>query len=488
MRALKKQPNIVFILSDDQGAWAMHCAGNEDLRTPNLDRLAESGVRFDEFYCASPVCSPARASIVTGKAPSCHGVLDWIAGGNIDTNRYPEMAGHSRFQTRDHAIEYLEGHKTYMEVLAENGYVCGLSGKWHLGNNAEKKRGFEKWFTIGAGGCSHYFNPDVCENGAFSAPKRYITDLITEKAIQYVGEFAQQEKPFYLSVHYTAPHSPWEEEQHPKRFLDWYRDCAFQATPNLPVHPNQVGTCPVGDTPEKRAENLRGYYAAISAMDEGIGKIMDELGRQGLLEDTIVIFTADNGMNMGHHGIWGKGNGTYPQNMFDTAIKVPLIVRMPDGEKGAVCRQMACQYDFYPTILEMAGCLFEAEPMQPGKSMMQLIREPRKEAPDRVVVFDEYSKTRMIRTRRWKYVSRYPDGPDELYHMEDDPEEARNLIGQEAHAALVRELKVGMEQWFDTYTREETDGRKYAVTGSGQLRRCGEENAFDANLVYFAPH
>ena len=112
MRALKKQPNIVFILSDDQGAWAMHCAGNEDLRTPNLDRLAESGVRFDEFYCASPVCSPARASIVTGKAPSCHGVLDWIAGGNIDTNRYPEMAGHSRFQTRDHAIEYLEGHKT----------------------------------------------------------------------------------------------------------------------------------------------------------------------------------------------------------------------------------------------------------------------------------------------------------------------------------------------------------------------------------------
>ena len=119
----------------------MGCAGNGDIRTPNLDRLAEDGVRFDEFYCASPVCSPARASIVTGKMPSCHGVLDWIEGGNVDTEKYPEMAGHPRFSRKDQPIEYLEGHKTYIEELAANGYVCGLSGKWHLGNNAEKKKG-----------------------------------------------------------------------------------------------------------------------------------------------------------------------------------------------------------------------------------------------------------------------------------------------------------------------------------------------------------
>lgn len=144
MTKREQRPNIVFILSDDQGAWAMGCAGNGDIRTPNLDRLAEDGVRFDEFYCASPVCSPARASIVTGKMPSCHGVLDWIEGGNVDTEKYPEMAGHPRFSRKDQPIEYLEGHKTYIEELAANGYVCGLSGKWHLGNNAEKKKGFEK--------------------------------------------------------------------------------------------------------------------------------------------------------------------------------------------------------------------------------------------------------------------------------------------------------------------------------------------------------
>ena len=99
MTKREQRPNIVFILSDDQGAWAMGCAGNGDIRTPNLDRLAEDGVRFDEFYCASPVCSPARASIVTGKMPSCHGVLDWIEGGNVDTEKYPEMAGHPRFSS-----------------------------------------------------------------------------------------------------------------------------------------------------------------------------------------------------------------------------------------------------------------------------------------------------------------------------------------------------------------------------------------------------
>ena len=485
MTKREQRPNIVFILSDDQGAWAMGCAGNGDIRTPNLDRLAEDGVRFDEFYCASPVCSPARASIVTGKMPSCHGVLDWIEGGNVDTEKYPEMAGHPRFSRKDQPIEYLEGHKTYIEELATNGYVCGLSGKWHLGNNAEKKKGFEKWYTIGAGGCSHYFDPDICEDGVFSAPKRYITDLITEKAVEYIGEFSRQEKPFYLSVHYTAPHSPWEEEQHKKEYLDWYKDCSFTATPDLPVHPDQVASAPVGDTPEKRAENLRGYYAAISAMDAGIGTILSKLEQEGLSDNTIVIFTADNGMNMGHHGIWGKGNGTYPQNMYDTAIKVPLIIRMPGGKKGAVCHQMASQYDFYPTMLELAGCSWEKEPMQPGKSIVSLIRQPEEEAPDRVVVFDEYSNTRMIRTKKWKYVDRYPDGPNQLFDMEKDPEELENLYGNSAYEGTVLELKAAMERWFDAYTKEENDGRKYKVTGSGQLDRCGSKTPFDLRLEYY---
>ncbi len=482
---MSKRPNIVFILSDDQGAWAMRCAGNQDIITPNIDRLAEDGVRFDEFYCASPVCSPARASIVTGKIPSCHGVQDWLAKGNVDGWKYPEMQAHQGFNQEDRAIDYLKEHRTYMEILAENGYVCGLSGKWHLGDNATKKKGFSKWYTIGAGGC-HYFDPDICDEGVFSTPKQYVTDLITDRAVRMIGELSGGVRPFYLSVHYTAPHSPWNPEEHKPEFLNLYKDCAFTATPDLPVHPWQINTCPVGDTSEKRAENLRGYYAAISSMDEGVGRIVRELENQGLLDDTIIIFTADNGMNLGHHGIWGKGNGTYPQNMFDSSIKVPLIIRMPGGVRGAVCSQMCSQYDFFPTILDMAGCHYELEEKQPGRSMMELLENPEAEQQERVVVFDEYSNTRMIRGKRYKWVHRYPDGPDEFYDLQNDPDEKDNLAGNPAYEAQIRDMDGELEAWFDRYMVKELDARQFPVTGRGQNDLCYKEGAFDQSMKYFS--
>lgn len=485
MTKREQRPNIVFILSDDQGAWAMGCAGNGDIRTPNLDRLAEDGVRFDEFYCASPVCSPARASIVTGKMPSCHGVLDWIEGGNVDTEKYPEMAGHPRFSRKDQPIEYLEGHKTYIEELAANGYVCGLSGKWHLGNNAEKKKGFEKWYTIGAGGCSHYFDPDICEDGVFSAPKRYITDLITEKAVEYIGEFSRQEKPFYLSVHYTAPHSPWEEEQHKKEYLDWYRDCSFTATPDLPVHPDQVASAPVGDTPEKRAENLRGYYAAISAMDAGIGTILSKLEQEGLSDNTIVIFTADNGMNMGHHGVWGKGNATFPLNLYDTSVKVPFLVRWPGHtEPGRVIRGLYSQYDFFPSLLSMAGISVQAEGRMPGRSFTPVLEGAEQEAGP-VVVYDEYGPNRMIRSKEWKFIRRYPYGEDELYHLTEDAEETVNLAEDEAYRLVREEMNDSLNHWFYRYADPAMDGTREGVTGHGQLRRPGIYS--EGKNVFFRP-
>lgn len=481
---MTKRPNIVFILTDDQGAWAMHCAGNTDVITPNLDKLAAAGIRFDEFYCASPVCSPARASIVTGKIPSCHGVQDWIACGNIDGKKYPHMHEHVGFLKQDHAIDYLKDHRTYIEILAENGYTCGLSGKWHLGDNAAKKKGFYDWYTIGAGGCS-YYDPDICSNGVFSEPKQYVTDLITDHTVQMIETFAKRDEPFYLSVHYTAPHSPWDPTQHKKEFLDLYQNCEFTATPDLPIHPWQINTCPVGDTKEKRKENLQGYYAAISSMDDGVGKIVGQLEKHGILEETIIIFSADNGMNMGHHGIWGKGNGTYPQNMYDSSIKVPLIIRVPGGEKGVICSQMCSQYDFFPTILELAGCDYELETLQPGKSMMELLKEPEKEREERIVVFDEYSKTRMIRGKRYKWIHRYPDGPNECYDLLNDPDEENNLAENPSYALLIQEMDKTMENWFERYTVKEMDARKFSNMGRGQKNICYKENSFDQSMQYF---
>lgn len=239
---------------------------------------------------------------------------------------------------------------------------------------------------------------------------------------------AQQENPFYLSIHYTAPHSPWEANEHPKKYVELYKDCDFTSTPDLPVHPWQVATCPVGDTPEKRKENLIGYYASITAMDAGIDKIIKKLEEENLAHNTMIIFTADNGMNMGHHGVWGKGNGTYPPNMYDSSIKVPLFVYDPRTEKESnICHSMVSQYDIFPTILDFAECPYKLEHLQPGKSLVPLLDSDTEDNEDRVVIYDEDSKTRMIKRNHYKYIHRYDYGPCEFYNLNKDPNENKNL-------------------------------------------------------------
>lgn len=468
----QKKPNILFILTDDQGAWAMGCAGNTDIDTPNLDRLAARGCRFENFFCASPVCSPARASLLTGRIPSSHGVQDWIRGGNLDKDKLnAQIREDPYYLCEEKPISYLDGMLTYTDVLKENGYTCALSGKWHLGDSLTPQHGFDKWFTIGRGGC-YYNKADIVENGDITFENRYITHVITDKALSYLDEFKNQENPFYLSVHYTAPHSPWEEDQHPAEYIERYRGCAFTATPDLPIHPNQTATAPYG-TGEVRKSLLRGYYAAITAMDADVGRLLDRLETLGLSEDTIVLFMSDNGMNMGHHGIWGKGNGTFPFNMYDTAVKVPFLVSWPGRyASGAVIRRMCSQYDFFQTLLDMAGIQRELPDGLPGKSFADVFSGSTDEDGS-VVVFDEYGPTRMIRTAEWKYICRTPYGPDELYHLRTDPEENHNLILDPACHSLIDSLYVELTRWFYTYADPAVDAAREGVTGCGQLCRPG---------------
>lgn len=468
-----QKPNIVFILTDDQGAWAMGCAGNKEIKTPNLDRLAQSGMRFSNFFCASPVCSPARASIMTGTIPSAHGVQDWLCGGNVNIEDFPYLKGAPGFEDEHIAIPYLQDFTTYTDVLARNGYTCALSGKWHMGDSVHPQHSFQKWHVIARGGCQ-YFHPDVIEDGKVVYKDRYVTDLITDKAIECLDELREEGNPFYLSVHYTAPHSPWDEDNHPKEYLDLYRDCPFDSVPDLPLHPWQAPTAPCG-TGEKRRELLRGYYAAVTAMDHNVGRILDYLEENGLTENTIIVFNGDNGMNMGHHGIWGKGNGTFPQNMFDTSVKVPFIISYPGQiPQGVVCENLVSHYDIFPTLMEYLK-LNPGEIRQklPGKSFAALLSGEKKADDGCVVIFDEYGPVRMIRTAQWKYIHRYPYGPNELYNLQADPNEEHNLYFNEELAPVVQRLKARLEQWFYTYTDPAMDATKECVTGMGQLRRPG---------------
>lgn len=501
------RPNFLFILSDDHGAWAMGCAGNKELKTPNLDRLADMGVRFENFFCASPVCSPARASIMCGKMPSAHGVHDWLAKGNLSDDKINEDLlkayekeglpwyyawGKSQI-TGDTPIQYLAPHRTITGEMAKAGYECALSGKWHIGDSATPQAGYTYWKTIALGG-DNYFYPMMLVDGKINMlENKYVTDVITDNAIEFL-DTRDKEKPFYLSVSYTAPHSPWSAVHHKKEYIDMYKDCPFDSTPNLPPHNwtrfgkitleewnsqshpgirySQMNYPPIPETwQEHRRESLTGYYAAISAMDENIGRLLDRLEEEGILENTVIIFTADNGMNMGHHGIWGKGNGTKPVNMYDTSVKVPAIIAAPGRFGGQrVSEEMLSHYDLFPTLLDIAGVENTPDPEQPGSSFKLLLEGSKERIRENIVVFDEYGPCRMIRNKDYKLVLRYP-GPCELYDLNADPDEYNNLYDNPCYTGIIADMTTELDVWFSKYVNPDFDGKNEAVTGGGQYDR-----------------
>ncbi|WP_207344977.1 sulfatase-like hydrolase/transferase [Arthrobacter sp. E3] len=451
-------PNIVFILSDDQGPWALGCAGNEEIHTPVLDALAADGTRLDNFFCVSPVCSPARASLMTGQIPSRHGVHDYLTGVEVGAQ----------------APDYLAGQAIFTDVLAAHGYRMGLSGKWHLGANDAPRKGFVHWYGLEGGG-SPYLGATMYRNGAREEVTEYLTDIITNDAHAFLEREAARAEPFFLAVNYTAPHKPWKG-QHPREFEDLYADCAFDSCPQEEPHPWQptVNGVAIGGEPDVRAA-LVGYFAAVSAMDSAIGGLLQHLEKLGIAENTLVIFSSDNGFNCGHHGVWGKGNGTFPQNMYDSSVKVPAIFHWPGHiAAGQVREELFSAYDVPATILELAG--LEPAPFEtgPGTSFAALLQAPdgtaeaNERAENAVVVYDEYGPVRMIRTHTHKYVHRYPHGPHELYDLAADPGERHNLMNDDGvHPALVG-LRSRMAGWFSQHGVPEFDGAALPVAGAGQ--------------------
>ncbi|MBN2448839.1 MAG: sulfatase-like hydrolase/transferase [Lentisphaeria bacterium] len=465
----QERPNILLVLTDDHGHWAMGCAGNGEVRTPHLDRLAATGLRFENLFCASPVCSPARASLLTGRIPSQHGVHDWIrAGDTHDVSQEPD--GHGR------VIEYLQRQPGYTDVLAEAGYLCGLSGKWHLGSVHRPQRGFTYWNVHAKGGGPYYRAPMVEGNRVVPA-EGYVTEVITDHALAFLNEQAlTDERPFYLGVHYTAPHSPWQREHHPADLWDSYHEhCPFRSVPSALQPPAwaQRISIPVKDEQTRRVY-LSGYFAAITAMDAQLGRLLDWLEEHDLRSNTLVLFTSDNGMSMGHHGVFGKGNATFPMNMFDTAVKVPGIVSRPGFvPRGCICDALVSHYDIKPTLLDYVGLESPNRDLLPGRSFAQLLRGAAFRDDDEIVILDEYGPVRMIRNRYWKYVHRYPYGPHELYHLRNDPEERTNLVDCVECADHLRALRRQLQEWFLRYVDPRVDGIGEPVTGRGQIDRAG---------------
>jgi arylsulfatase A-like enzyme len=312
-----------------------------------------------------------------------------------------------------------------------------------------------------------------------------VTERITDDALDFLDRHASDDAPFYLGVHYTAPHSPWTG--HPQDIVDSYADCAFDFCPQEPIHPWAKGHG-LSENCLGNREMLQGYFAAVTAMDRDVGRLLDRLEALGLREQTLIVLVSDNGFSCGHHGFWGKGNGTFPLNMYENSVTVPFLVSHPGRVPAGVVESGlfgAC--DFFPTLLQYLGLPEPEGGQRSGSSFADVLTGVEKSSAGReAVIVDggsrcaEYGASRMVRTTTWKYVDRGDDLPGELYHLAEDPDERVNLIDDGGARRRRDELHGVLTDWFARYgAGGERDGRQWSVTGGGQLRPVGGERETD---------
>lgn len=426
-------PNIVFVYTDDQASWTIGASGNAQAHTPNMDRLVREGAYLVNSFVTTPVCSPARASLMTSRYATEYRILDFIP--------HP---GH-RLYDPGHVVG-LDGESvTFPEVLQDAGYKTGLVGKWHLGDWTETdsrefhptNHGFDYFMGLTGGGTTPD-NPPLEKDGQVRTFKGLTTDILTEHAIQFVE--ANASVPFLLCLHYRAPHSRWL----PVADADWepYRNLD-------PVIPNP-------DYPDlnvKRVkQRMREYLASVSGVDRNLGRLLETLEKLRLEKRTIVIFTSDHGYNMGHNGIEHKGNGIwitntlppateniaskYRPNLYDNSLKVPAIVKWPGVvQPGTRIEETTSNLDWYPTIVKMAGAHLPENHTIRGRDLTPLLRGEKVENWDNDF-YAEYSMInycraymRCFRTPEWKLVRDFLNRDrHELYNLSTDPAESVNRI------------------------------------------------------------
>ncbi len=434
-----RQPNVVLIMTDNQGAWTLGCYGNPDIRTPNLDRMAREGIRFTRAFSNNAVCSPTRATYLTGLMPCQHGVHKYI-----DKS---VMLGPEAYST-------LEEFASLPQILSESGYVCGLSGKWHLGDHLQPQEGFTFWVTKPGGHTTGFVDQDVIENGEIHKIPGHQTDYWTRRGIEFIEE--HKEKPFFLFLAYNAPYGLGKSTlTEPTN-----RHAAYYADKELPSFPREEPAPWLHNNRQmiNNVTSMRKYASEVSGVDDGVGSILAALERLGLDENTVVLFTADQGLAGGHSGFWGMGDHTRPLTAYDWTMHVPLIVHHPGRiPPGQASDRMVSNYDFLPSVLEHIGLdsKMPAEPESPGRSYAPLLRGESIEWEN--VVYYEFENVRAVRTDSWKYIERIGEEPNELYDVQRDPGERTNLCGQEPHRAIQEELRSRLDAFFARYADPKWD-------------------------------
>lgn len=398
----QKKPNILLLFADDQRADVLGCYGNTYIQTPNIDKLASKGVRFTNSYVMGghhgAICMPSRAML---------------------------MSGRNLF----HVYDRLAGVKTMPMHFAENGYITFATGKWH-NEKAAFEASFQQGRDVFLGGMSDHFQVPCrqMENGKLGEPviKGYSTDIFSGAAIDFIETYSKgtREKPFFCYVAFTAPHDPRSPRTD---YIGRYADNAVPLPGNFKgLHPFKFDELTVRDenlapwprTPEIIRSSLADYYALNTHLDDKIGEIIATLQRNGLFENTIVVYAADNGLAIGSHGLLGK------QNLYEHSVRVPVIIAGPAVPKGKISEAMIYLYDLYPTLCNI--CNLPMPEGIDGKNLYPVIKG--EVAGYRESLYTVYRNTvRAVRTTDWKLI-RYPQqNYTQLFNLKNDPLEINNL-------------------------------------------------------------
>ena len=397
------QPNILVILTDDQGYHDVSYYGTEDIRTPNIDALADDGMRFDHFYANCPVCSPTRASLLTGNYPDQVGVP-----GVIRTNKKNNWG-------------YLDPDAILLpEMLSDLNYHTALIGKWHLGlesPNTPTERGFDLFHGWLGDMMDDYWakrRHDINymrHNEEVIDPPGHATDLFTDWSIEYIHDRKEEENPFFLYLAYNAPHFPVQPPE------DWFAKVK-EREPNVS---------------DKRAKLI----AFIEHLDDGIGQVVQALKESGQYENTLIVFTSDNGgllRDEANNGPLRDGK----QSVYEGGLRVPTCITWPAGEiqRGSMTNHRALTMDLYPTLVAAAGGSVEHD--LPAQNFMPVLEGQSINDTDRPLYFvrREGGKTyggltiQAVIKNEWKLLQNSPFMPQELYHLKSDPSEQNDLREQ----------------------------------------------------------
>ena len=450
---MRKRPNFIVVLIDDLRYDEFGAGGHPYMKTPHIDRIAHEGLLFERAFHTTPICSPNRASIVTGQYASRHGIIDNVARDAM-SHRLPN----------------------YHLALQKLGYQTAHVGKWHMGNDGKPRAGYDRWVSFDGHG--RLQDPNLNIDGTYERKPGYITDLLNDYAVEFLER--KRSKPFSLFLAHKAVHPDAEQAADgtfqvmgyvaAERHKDLYRGCVFPRLPNM-LPPEQVAK----DKPAwaeafqiKRSEQARRVLepihagkqeeirlraAMMASVDEGVGRIFQALERSGELDNTLVVFLGDNGYFFGEHGL-----GPERRFAYEAGIRSPFTVRFPPliRKSGTTKSLVICQ-DIAPTLIELAGGKPGAQIQ--GRSLAPILRGAKPRDWRKSLLVEYWAEQAMpwlvgmtykaVRTERYKYIHWVNRGTagelDELYDLERDPWEVRNLNASAAHrrmrATLKRELR-----------------------------------------------